>query len=197
MIITSVSCITEKSFGEKSAEAANAFRFAIYLTDKSLFSIFPKGGPYSYSNIADLDKFTLQSEPLITDKDIKFYDWKKQILVLTEEVSKKMIQKYGKRPIMEIMKIFVVTVDGKRLYAGAMTYPQSAMFLNFPIIFPKNANGVFIICIRPSTFFATGPYPDKSEYMQRYAKEISLIENPEIKRVLSEIVKLVEERDDK
>ena len=200
LTIAFVGHIPVKSFSAESSDTAKSFRFAIYLTGKNLDTLVPtrdtnvpNGGTYSYSRIANLDQFTFPNGPIITDNDIKYYDWDNQNLILTEAASERMFRKYGQHPIMEIMDIFVVTVDKKRLYAGVVSYRETAMALKLPIILPRNDKDVFILCIRPSTIYAAAPYPSKPEYRSRSAKEIALIENPDIKKVFSEMDKLIKE----
>jgi hypothetical protein len=200
LTVAFVGHIPVKSFCAESSDSAKRFRFAIYLTGKNLDTFVPArdinvpdGGAYSYSRISNLDQFTLQNEPIVTDNDIKYYDWDNQNLILTEAASERMFRKYGQRPIMEIMDIFVVTVDKKRLYAGVVSYRETAMALKLPIILPRNNKDVFILCIRPSTMYAAAPYPSKPEYRSRSAKEIALIENPDIKKVFAEMRKLLKE----
>ncbi len=188
LTVVFVGNVPVKSFCAELSDSAKSFRFAIYLTGENL-----EGGPYSYSRIANLDRFTLQNEPVITDNDIEHYDWDNQNLIFTEEASERMFRKYGRRPIMEIMDIFVVTVDKKRLYAGVVSYRETAMALKLPVILPGNDKGVFILCIRPSTMYAAAPYPSKPEYRSLSAKEIALIENPDIKKVFGEMGKLLKE----
>jgi len=186
-ILASLLGHAKEAFSEGAGMERTAIRFAIYLTDKNVAA-----GGYSYEALADLDQFTLGLEPFITENDIKLYDWEKQDLVLTEVASERMIKKYGVRPIMEITKIFVVAVDGKRIYAGAMTYPETAMYLDFPIIVPANENGRFIVRIRPSILYAFSSYPGDKKQKERHAKGIALIEDPRIRKVFKEIGKLAE-----
>jgi len=184
IFVTFLFHIPGNSFSEEPSKDAPAFRFALYLAEE--------GHPDKFA-IQDPDEYRLSSRPFITDKDIKSYDWNNQELVLTEETSGKMLRKYGERPIVEIMKVFVLTVDGKRIYAGRMTYPETAMFLKYPVILPKNNNGVFILRIRPSTAYAFGGYPGPKDKRERHEKAFALIEDPRIKEVFRELGKLKED----
>jgi len=167
------------------------YRFAIFLAEKNYFSLTEKKGSLSMqAMVSDPDRFTLRPEALATDTDIDYYDWTKQELVLTEAASGRMLKKYGSKPIMEIGKVFVVVLDGERLYGGAATYPQTAMYLNLPVIFPENGNGRFIICIRPSIYFASRPHPWKEEARKRNAAEMKLIEDPRIRSAFEAMGKL-------
>jgi hypothetical protein len=68
-----------------------ASSFAIYKVDKNnLEEVFPSqvagddGGIVEDKNV-DLNKVKLEDEPILTDQGIKYYDWKDQKIILTEE----------------------------------------------------------------------------------------------------------------
>lgn len=181
-----------------------AAAFAIYITDKNLDSVFPYNKLYTASPtskvdrspsdmISDLSQFSLNPEPLLSDKDINVYDWTRQELILTKDASKRMFQLYGEFLIIEIDKLFVVVVNGKRLYAGAMMFKESPRYPEFPIILPRSENGICILSIRPSMFFAFGPYPGEPDQMKKYKAQVNLIQNPEVKQVFNEQGKLAGE----
>jgi hypothetical protein len=76
--------------------------FEIYIvTDKKTSDIILK---------TDINKLTLESKPIITEKDITDYYWKSHIFSVSSEIRQNIDKKTG--------VFFVVVVNGKRIYLG-------------------------------------------------------------------------------
>ncbi|MDR2037771.1 MAG: hypothetical protein LBQ60_07600 [Bacteroidales bacterium] len=76
---------------------------------------------------ADLSRATL----LIDDQDIREYRWKDQILRISDTKIGKIYEK--KAGLYQY--IFIVTLNGKRMYAGRVISKKSAMAVKFPVIY--------------------------------------------------------------
>lgn len=191
------SLTTKTGFSEETSDHPD-FHFAIYVASENLDShLSSKTAFYTFENMSNLDQFTLNKEPLITNLDIEQYDWSAQEIHLTPEASSRLIQKYGEDLIWDIASIFVIVVDGQRRYAGALMYRESARYVDFPILLAKNENGLCTISVRPNMFFAFGPYPGKPEQMQKYQAQANLIEDMKVKEIFNEKGKLSEKAQEK
>jgi len=73
----------------------------------------------------NIDELPLENEPVLTDKEIKIFNWKAQTFSIMDGFSlEKRLE--GKVPLDG--KSFVLVVDGKRIYLGSFWTPISSLY---------------------------------------------------------------------
>jgi hypothetical protein len=80
---------------------------------------------------AELDKVELETEPVLTEKDIISYDWATHTMELTEDGIKKLP---STREVGVNGRAFVIVADGKRCYRGAFWTSFSSLAHPNPVI---------------------------------------------------------------
>lgn len=111
---TKVSTDSKPQVSQVPNKNTTRYKFAIYLVkDLSSFD----------STKTNLDKLTLENEPIVTEKDISSYYWKSNV-IKTDEAD--FIDK-----LMKVTKLsgtpYVLTVNGERIYLGVLWTPLSSM----------------------------------------------------------------------
>lgn len=112
------------SVGCNDSSVDNAAKdFSIYLVEKLTAK------EAMDKNLSDL---TLESEPVLTDKEIKIYNWEEHTFTLDKDFS--LEEKLdGKVPLSG--RPFVVVVGGERIYMGSFWSPLSSLYNpDIPII---------------------------------------------------------------
>ncbi len=138
-------------------------------------------GMYTWSDFLEAAKL---EKVLIEEKDIEEYDWTNQEIVLTKQAADRIKGMYDKNSLNLIEKPFVVVLNKKRIYGGAILRIPSARVADYPVIYVENLFNQEkpSITIRPYHSI----YPDiQNEKKPR-------IEKPEIKEFFSKKGKLKE-----
>lgn len=97
---------------------------------------------------------TLEKRPLLTHRDVRAYHWKTHTLVLTAAAKKRL----QKRWLSLLGRTFVVTVNGKRLYAGLVFSSFYSSTRKVPVAIPTS-QGLRIERAYPTARYAAGPDP--------------------------------------
>lgn len=77
-----------------------------------------------------IEELMLETEPLITDKDVLAYEWENHELKLTNDFD---ISNLPEKVPLDGLP-FVVIADDKRIYLGAFWTPISSLSSNVPVI---------------------------------------------------------------
>jgi len=139
-------------------------RFALYLVK----------APFRDSH-GDIEKVTLESEPLLTEKDLASYDWQTHTLTLTHSGAQRI-------PKLEDVgtggKAFVIMADGQRCYQGAFWTSLSSCSSSLPVIdvWPRT-DSFQIQRAYPSAKFAVGDDPRPDERIRRVLKALGKIKD--------------------
>ncbi len=106
----------------------------------------------------------------ITENDIAVYDWSHQIVTLTPQASTALIeavvcpdeQRTDLIFLCFASRAFVVSFDEKPLYGGVFLYPESAMGIDFPVIYVSCVGDAVVLTIRPIHVLAGGSIDNSS-----------------------------------
>jgi hypothetical protein len=71
---------------------------------------------------------------LVDGNDIREYDWESQTMILQVEAAERIRQEYGKGRFSLDEKMFIVTLKGQRLYAGAILPSMSPRGIRYPVM---------------------------------------------------------------
>jgi hypothetical protein len=114
--------------------------------------------PEAWPILQDLDL----SDPMFTIEleDIELFDWSEQLVRLTPAATRRI---QGWFPMGE--NCFVVTVDGTKAYGGIFFFRESAMAIQFPVIYSRMEHDRIIIDISSGGWlgpFSHEPPADRS-----------------------------------
>jgi hypothetical protein len=106
----------------------------------------------------------------LTMKDIVSYNWEKQVMILTPEATGQLLartsqpQKALIYPGLYLQgSLFVVSVDETPIYGGMFNFPESAMAIQYPVVYPSLENNQLVLTIRPFHTISPAQYDDFSE----------------------------------
>lgn len=163
-----------KTSGNMKDTSITSGGFAIYFYNHSETSKY-KTHIYEYDSgwMNFLNNAAL-SDVKITDENIDWYDWDKQQMRLTadgRDIFINFIEKQdtAKPEYRSREKLFIVTLNGKRLYAGRIELRFSQMGIRYPIIsygengdnYPKNFDDKPILWLIP--YLSPPPKGDPNE----------------------------------
>lgn len=92
----------------------------------------------------------------LSEDDIAYYQWEQQAIRLTVDGSNKLISltkdpsETRQIPELYLRNLpFVVSLDEDLIYGGVFADSGSAMYINFPVIYPSVSGDYLILTIRP------------------------------------------------
>jgi Cytochrome P460 len=133
-----------------------AFKLTI-LREKWLFDI-QLGYEFDESQRILKDIPIVNPLDVISENDIESYDWAEQIITLTPEATSRLMSSLELTNTEDTYlnnmdldnRIFIVELNGARLYGGTFTFGMSAKGLDFPTIYHQIENDRLMLAIRPS-----------------------------------------------
>lgn len=171
-LLTGLSCPGNNNMTKESSKTSEGF--AIYFYDHSETSKF-ETHLYEYdSNWVNFLNNAALSDVKITDENIEWYDWDKQQVRLMADgknIFMNFIEKQDttKHEYRYWEKSFIVTLNGKRLYAGRIELRFSQMGIRYPILsygekgnnHPDNFDDMPILWLMP--YLSPPPKGDPNE----------------------------------
>ena len=124
---------------------------------------------------ANLENIKLAAAPLLTEKDIVWYNWEEHRIVFTDEGFKKLPTS---NEVGVAGKQFVLVVDGKRCYQGAFWTGISSMICPYPVIDVLRAgnNTATIQRAYPQSQFGQGEDPRPNKRLKQVLAELKKLD---------------------
>jgi hypothetical protein len=107
--------------------------FKIYLIEGRRY-IDEVGYDRKNSKWADFFASARLDKILVDGGDIREYDWENQTMILRKEAAERIRHDYGKDRFSLDEKMFIVTLKGQRLYAGAILSTTSPRAIRYPVM---------------------------------------------------------------
>lgn len=119
----------------------------------------------------------------ISDSGIEWYDWEKGKIMLNESGKENFLKYIVDNSFRSIDGRFVVTLDGKRMYAGLILLRYSAMAIAYPVLSYGELGANYAEDFKKTPVIWITPYlvkPQKENF------EEETVKNPEIFDYLKE-----------
>ena len=166
-----------------TSKAGNGFE--IYITNDTSF----KTAAYDYdSTWQNFQQNSPLPETKVTDADISWYDWDKQQILLNENGKEKFLKCLANEDKSSLGPRFIVTLNGKRLYAGLVIIIFTQMGIRYPILSYDEIGGNQKEKFEKNPILHLTPYLLKSKNDEN--PETGTVKNPEIYNYFKEIGKL-------